>query len=297
MKVLIIGGNRFVGLRVSHALAQDAGIDLHILNRTGQAAHAPGAAIYKADRRNLHIAHLDHDWDAVIDFAAFDERDARAALDHFQTVGKYIFISSLSVYDSGGDRREEDFDASAFDLTRTVHARDAVQAYQDGKRRAEAVFAQSGRFPVLSVRFPLLLGPDDYTRRLEFHVQRIEHGRPLHIGPPRSRVSMLHAEDACRFLLWSLRQSGLSGPLNVASPAPIALGDLVRRIEVLIGRRALLLDKPSAETASPYAPGCDYFENVSRAEKLGFRARPINDWIDELIEGARSTPSSPPRLH
>lgn len=39
MKILIIGGNRFVGLRLSMLLDKDKSCDLHILNRTGQAAH------------------------------------------------------------------------------------------------------------------------------------------------------------------------------------------------------------------------------------------------------------------
>lgn len=298
MKVLIIGGNRFMGLRLSHALARDKGIDLHIVNRTGQVAHAAGATVYKCDRANWRNSHIDKDWDAIVDFACFTERDARETLEYFGTLKRYVYISSGSVYDYGTDLREESFQADSFDLAQAPLSGDP--AYQDGKRRGEAVFTQLAPFPTLSVRFPFVLGPDDYTRRLDFHVQRIERGQPIYMPNPKALVSLLHAEDACRFLQWSLARTDVTGPLNVASAAPIALDALLKRIESKVGRKALMIQQGTAENSSAYGVDKDHTVNVERARLLGFSARPIDSWIDDLIDSARLSteePGSRHRLH
>src|SRR4051812_33305850 len=137
MKILVIGGNRFVGLRLTHTLSLDKSVDLHIVNRTGQAPHAEGATIYKADRARWESSHVDRDFDVIVDFAAFNDGDIRGTLDYFKKVGRYIFVSSESVYDLGPGLREEDLNAKTIDLSRPPVAPPG-HTYQDGKRRAEA---------------------------------------------------------------------------------------------------------------------------------------------------------------
>lgn len=295
MKVLVIGGNRFVGLRLTHALAQDKSIDLNIVNRTGQAPHADGAAVYKADRTNWLHSHIDKDWDVIVDFAAFNDKDAIGAMEYFTNVKRYIFISSVSVYDDGENLSESIVDPMKFDLSAPLRQGNP-QAYQDGKRRAEAAFHQLAPFPAVSVRFPFILGPDDYTRRLEFHVQRVENGQPICAPKPDSRFSLIHAEDACRFLIWSMTQT-FAGPLNVASPTPLSMTELLRRIEKKVGRKTLLAQTASIENASPYAAGKEWFMDVTKAKNLGFEARPYEKWLGELIEAAIENPPAPSQLH
>lgn len=286
MKVLVIGGNRFVGLRLCMELDRDKNCDLTVVNRTGQSPHLKRAAIYKGDRRNLALPGVGRDWDVVVDFAAFNEVDAQSALAHFQNVGRYIFISSASVYDKGAGHKEEAFDAGQFDLALPVSRENA---YQNGKRRAEALFARQSRIPVLAVRFPFILGPDDYTRRLEFHVERVEKHQTLFIPNLSARVSMIHAGDACAFLQWAMTQS-FAGPLNVASPLPISIGQMLREIEARSGQRALLVQGPTPQNRSPYGPDEDWFLNCELAMKLGYNAKPIGDWLGDLIDGAMETP-------
>ncbi len=269
MKVLIIGGNRFVGLRVSHALSRLPGCDLHIVNRTGQVPQCPDAVIYKCDRRNLSHSHLDRDWDVIVDFACYNDEEARESTEYFGKVGRYIFVSTKSVYDPKGDLTESDFNPEKLDLSQAP-----LKNYQDGKRRAEAVFSGHS-FPVLSVRFPVILGSDDYTRRLEFYVQRIEKGQPIFIAAPKAKISMIHAADAAEFLLWSMNQTA-TGPLNVAAPEPLGLDTLIAQIESSTGKKAILFSKATDENSSPYGPPADFFMNLDRLHGLGFKAKSIN---------------------
>jgi nucleoside-diphosphate-sugar epimerase len=283
MKILIIGGNRFVGLRLAMELDRDPNIDLSVVNRTGQSPHLKRAAIYKGDRRNLALSGVEHEWDAVVDFANFDDVDTQSAISHFKKVKRYIHISTASVYDAGIDRKEENFDAAAWDLATPVNK---DNKYQDGKRRAEALFARQGVFPVVSVRFPYIVGPDDYTRRLEFHVERIEKNQTLFIPNLAARISMVHAEDACAFLKWSLGQT-FTGPINVASNDSIRMAELMREIEVRVGRRPLFVQGPTPQNRSPYGPDHDSSLSCDLMVKLGFQTKPLSQWLGDLIDGAR----------
>ena len=285
MKFLIIGGNRFVGLRLSLLLDGQKDCELHVLNRTGQVAHCKNAVVHKGDRRQLSSTFLDRDWDAVIDFACFNEPEAVDALNFFRNVGRYIFVSTVSVYDSKAGLREDDFDPMKWDLRRP-----ALPNYQDGKRRAEAVFHQRAPFPVLSVRFPYILGPDDYTQRLQFHIDHILKGQPLYMPNVDARVSMISSEDAAKFLRWAVAEE-FSGPLNVASRDPISMAVLLAQIELITGRKPLMTNKDTPEAHSPYGPDLDHFMDCSRMFSLGFKTRPISEWLPGLIgtaDGARS---------
>lgn len=277
MKVLIIGGNRFVGLRLSHALEAEPGVELHILNRTGFVPHVKNAILHKGDRRFLAGGYVDRDWDFVFDFACFNEEEAKAAVSFFRNVNHYIFISSASVYDSGVNLSESAFAPDKWNLGQAP-----AGGYTDGKRRAEAVFAQLARFPVLSVRFPFLLGPDDYTQRLDFHVQKTLRGEPIYIPNPAARVSMLNSEDATGFLLWATRNP-LSGPLNVASAQPISLKDLMAQIELVTGKSPVLAKTADADNHSPYGVDGDFSVSTKKLSDLGFNVQPILNWLPGLI--------------
>lgn len=283
MKCLIIGGNRFVGLRLSHLLAVMPGTELHVLNRTGQVAHCKKAIVYKGDHLDMASAGVDREWDVVIDFACFDAKQAQSSLDHFKRVGRYVFISTASVYDGGASLVETAFDASQLDLSIPL-PRDANAGvvYQYGKRQAEAVFAQRSPFPTLSVRFPFLLGPDDYTRRLEFHVERAREGRAIYVPSIEARFSVLHSQDAALFLQWATKQN-LSGALNVACSTPLTLRELIAQIHLVHGLEVRVASEEIDDNRSPYGPTTDWFMNTQRLNATGWKARPFAEWLPELL--------------
>lgn len=282
MKVLIIGGNSFVGLRLSQTLDGRPGLDLHILNRSGEVPGVAAATIHKGNRNDLPASAIDRDWDVVFDFVCFDDRQARKAIDHFTGVGRYIVVSSVSVYDLGADLREADFDALSFDLSEPPRLENRAAAYQDGKRRMEAMFAQEAPFPVVPVRFPFILGPDDNTGRLEFHVARLAAGKPIFVPNREARISLIHAADGCDFLVWAKSQT-FSGPINVASPDPISLDELLAVVARAVGRDPVLAAEPGEDNASPYAPPGDMAINTDRLAGLGHTLRPLAVWLPELV--------------
>lgn len=283
MKVLIIGGNRFVGLRLSHILDKNPNVELHVLNRTGQVAHTKNTVIYKGDRKDFKAAHVDQEWDVVVDFACFNRQEAEGAVAYFTKVKHYIFISTMSVYDLGTRIKESAFDPKTYDLETPFGDKDPGLMYQYGKRQAEGIFAQRAPYPVFMVRFPLLVGPDDYTHRLEFHIERVQNNKPIYIPNPQAFIPMIHSKDAAEFLNWSLEKP-YNGPLNVASPDVISLRDLMTRIEKATGRKALLVNHQAPENDSPYGVPSDYTLNTDQLQAFGYKVPQITTWIDELIE-------------
>lgn len=292
MKVLIIGGNRFVGLRLSLLLDKVKDCDLSILNRTGQAAHVKNAAIYKGTRDNLNGTHLDKDWDVIVDFACYNYVQARSSIDYFGKVGRYIHISTGSVYDEGQRLREEEFfDPFNWKQHEIPTAEEKENPYQFGKRQCEAAFMQEAKWPTLLVRFPFILGLDDYTGRLNFHIERIEKGQSLYMPNPDAHIAMVDSTDAANFLQWSLTQSHV-GPMNVASPQDIQLKKLVAQIERRVGRKAQMASQSSIDNHSPYGVSADSSLNVKRMQSAGFNTRALDAWLPDLIDGLASQEAS-----
>ena len=283
MKILIIGGNRFMGLRLSLALDAQPDIDLHILNRSGQVAHAKNATVHKGRREDLgHGLAVGTDWDAVVDFACFTGAEARAACKAFGKVGRYIFVSTASVYNMGLDLTEQNFDAANCLIQERPDAKQMEDPYQYGKQQAEAIFAQQAPFPVAAVRFSFITGEDDYTRRMIFHAEHVQEQQPLYLPNPKAKISLVNSADASKFLQWSLNQS-FTGPVNFASPQPVALEELLAMMERRAGQKALLAQSESEANLSPYGVDRDFTLNVDKVKSLGYMPEDLSAWLPQLL--------------
>ncbi len=299
MKILIIGGNRFVGLRLSLALDVAAEHELHILNRTGQVGHVENAVIHKGNRAALHGSYLDRDWDVVVDFAAFTGAEVRETLQYFKRVNRYICISSSAVYDGPSPWTEGAYDPYRWTKHEVPTDLEKENLYRFGKRQVEAELLQSPQFPALIVRFPFILGVDDYTERLNFHFERVRDGQPIYFPSPEAKISVIQSEDAAQFLAWAIRQD-ITGPLNVASPQPLPLARMIKMIEATLGQKAILIEKPvnppSESTYSPYGWPDDAILDVTKVQSLGYSPKPLDSWLPGLI-ASLGAPEKSGRLH
>lgn len=284
MKALIIGGNRFFGKRLAAGLLQRK-VSVTLLNR-GQHADGFGANVERIqlDRQTLHRNHpllAGLEWDIVYDQVCYDATEARAACEAFAgKTGSYVFTSSQSVYAPGAALTEDAFQPRNHVFTSVV---DRFTDYGEAKRQAEAVFFREAPFPVTAVRFPFVLGDDDYTGRIQFHVEHILESRPLHFPNIDARISLISSADAARFLEF-LASRPIPGPINCCSPEPISFRELVETIEAATGRRAKLEGEASADP-SPYGVASDWFMNVDKLRQYGFVAEPLMSWLRPLVEG------------
>jgi len=280
MRALVIGGNRFFGKRLVSRLL-DRGVDVTVLNR-GNLSDSFGERIRRVRMDRSELINLGRqEWDVVFDQVAYETGDALGACEAFAgRARRYVFVSSQSVYGPGAGLREQDFDPTKHPFEPAVSRQ---KDYSEGKRQAEAVFFQRADFPVVAVRFPIVLGEDDYTERLKFHVDRVRDGKAIHFPAIDARISLIHAPDAAEFLE-TLGTNSVTGPINVCAREPIVLRDLIGWIEQEVGRKAVLADRPEDGEGSPFGAESDWFMSTDRLrEALGTEPQAIERWLPDLI--------------
>lgn len=284
-KVLVLGGTRFFGKRLVKRLLQNAENEVTIVTR-GQARDDFGSRINRlqADRsrpEELAKAVGQGDWDIVYDNICYSPDDAAAACAIFKDrVGRYILTSSMSVYDAAPHRlTEEDFNPYYYPLS--LGARGDF-TYQEGKRLAEAVFFKKASFPVTAVRFPIVLGEDDYTNRLQFHIEHIVRNEPVGIPNPAAQISLIRSDEAAEFLDW-LGSSSVSGPVNACSGGERSIGEIMALIEQETGHAALILPETSEEHMSPFGIEDSWIMDTTKARSAGFEFLELPVWLPELI--------------
>jgi nucleoside-diphosphate-sugar epimerase len=293
---LVLGGTSFIGRALVRRLLE-GGADVTIATR-GTTPDPFGDSVHRQTIDRSDVGHLNRmarlkAWDVVFDQICYSASDAKAACTAFNgSVGRYVLTSSVVVYDPAPDRKEADFDAGGFveDPQRGL-ASSAARRYAEGKKGAEAVFCRNARFPHVAVRFPNVLGANDASRRLEWHVERVKQGAPVFAPEHAVRQSLIWSEDAGRFLAWIGDQT-YCGSVNAASADPVAVGELLEMIAAELGHAVVYARAASNENLSPFGFDKDFTMTAKLAERLGFRFARASEWLPIVI---REQMSSGPR--
>ncbi|SOC02685.1 nucleoside-diphosphate-sugar epimerase [Ureibacillus xyleni] len=284
-KILVLGGTRFFGKRLVEVLIEE-GFNITIATR-GITPHLFGDRVQqiivdRTDTETFKEIFENTSWDIVFDNICYSPNEALAACEVFKgKTKKYIFTSTLSVYDEilGKELTEEDFNPYTYNI-RYGNSQDF--SYGEGKRLAEAVFFQQASFPVVAVRFPIVLGLDDYTRRLHDHIERVIKGEPIHFISMNARMSFISSEDAAKFLKFALL-SDIEGPFNVTSSGTVSMQELMGLIEKAVGKQAKIVVGKDNERTSPFSLPDDWYMSQEKSIKAGFTCEPLNDWLPTLI--------------
>ncbi|MEK3981820.1 NAD-dependent epimerase/dehydratase family protein [Paenibacillus sp. FSL K6-3166] len=291
-KILILGGTRFFGKRLVERLLQDSVNDVTILTR-GETSDSFGDRIHRihADRfqaNELAQAVGDTLWDVVFDNICYSPDEADQACRIFDGKTKrYILTSSLSVYDFSEEALTEDiFDPKAYPIR---HGGRNDFTYQEGKRLAEAVFMQKATFPVAAVRFPIVLGIDDYTRRLHFHIEHVRNELPIGIPNPGAYISFIRSDEAADFLYWLGCSSTMTGPFNACSDGTIRITDILTMIEEETGKHASIQSQTADEHMSPFGIEQSWFMDTTKAQSAGYKFLNLKNWFPELVSSLNKT--------
>jgi nucleoside-diphosphate-sugar epimerase len=220
-------------------------------------------------------------WDVIYDNICFSPDEASEACRIFDAKAKrYIVTSSLSVYDSSPEVLTESiFDPQTYPVRKG--GKDDF-TYQEAKRQAEAVFMQQATFPVVAVRFPIVLGTDDYTKRLHFHIEHVREGTEIGIPNSTAQISFIRSDEAADFLLW-LGHTPLTGPVNACSDGTVRIGEIISIIEQTTGKQAVVKEKTADEHMSPFGITQSWYMDTSKAQSEGYSFLSLNEWLPELI--------------
>ncbi|MET3288061.1 UNVERIFIED_CONTAM: nucleoside-diphosphate-sugar epimerase [Brevibacillus sp. OAP136] len=284
---LVLGGTQFFGKRLVQLLL-DAGVEVTIGTR-GKTADPFGDRVQRLvldreDAESMESAVEGKSWDVIYDQTCYSPQEALDACYLFSgNTKRYIFTSTMAVYDGGTAQKEEDFSPFSYAYS-TGNRREypGIAGYTEAKRSAEAVLFQKEPFPVVAVRFPLVIGPDDYTNRLRFHVEHVVREQPIGISHPDTRIGFISSEDASRFLFWLGTQSFV-GPINAGYTGDISHRELLERIGHIVGKEPLIIEKAEPEHQSPYAFPWSWSLDTEKARSAGFTFGEFDQMLDSLI--------------
>ena len=281
MKILVIGGTRFFGIHTVNALLEQ-GYDVTIATRWNTpddyGDKVKRICVERTDAQNLKEKLAATYYDVVIDKLAYCSNDIKNILEVINC-GKYIHMSSTAVYNPKHENTvEEDFDGKIGELVWCD--RDAYP-YDEIKRQAEyALWQQYPEKKWVAVRYPFVIGPDDYTNRLEFYVEHVKKGLPMYIDNIDAQMSFIGSQEAGEFMAY-LVDKDLVGAVNGASHETISMREILEYVEAKTGKKAIL----SAEgEPAPYNGEPPYSINTKKAERLGYAFTELKDWIYELLD-------------
>lgn len=284
-RVLVLGGTKFFGKHLVQQLLE-AGEEVTIATR-GQQADPFGDCVQriKIDRENLEslqMAAAAADWDVVYDNICYSPNEAADACKAFAgRTKRYIFVSTQAVYEQSEQLHPEgDFNPYKYPL-QMGSRRDFP--YGEAKRLAEAVYFQEATFPVVAVRFPIVMGTDDYTQRLVFHIDRIREGQPIGLPSLEASMSAITSAEAGSFLCW-LRNQSLTGPMNACSLGVISIANIIAEIEHALGKQAIIESEITTTNASPYGIQRSWMMDQSKAAEAGFHLERLSDWYPALVK-------------
>lgn len=302
MRVLVIGGTRFIGRAVVDRLVRD-GHDVTLLNR-GVSKDPFGTRVRRilGDRRNhetIHRAASKRDYEVLIDVTAYHETETATVIEAFRDrVGHFIHMSTAAVYlIRKGILPPYTEDQFAGGLVAKRHGQESAWFYGYHKRRCEELLQRAWteyRFPYTALRLPMVLGPHDYTRRSDAYLERLLTGGPLLL--PEGGLNswgFLWAADIADVIAANLgNKRALGQAYNLAQREALSLREFVERAGAHLDREARVLPLPSSwleaigvgTAFSPYTHDHDILFDCRRAEDdLLFRPTPVETWIEALV--------------
>ncbi|MFF2753487.1 NAD-dependent epimerase/dehydratase family protein [Psychrobacillus sp. NPDC058041] len=286
--VLVLGGTQFFGKKLVAKLLEN-GKNVTIATR-GLTKDPFGDKVERLiiDRENkssLEKAFSDRKWDIVYDQTCQSPQEALDTVSALNGKSKrYIFTSTQAVYEFGTKWTEEDFIPEDFTFeykSRKQYA--GYEGYQEAKRAAETVLFTKSELDVVAVRFPIVIGADDFTERLKFHVDKVLNDEMLGIKNPKASYSFILSDEAADFL-YKMGQSSFTGPINPGCEEDISLEDLISKIEERVGKSANILNDAPITNTSPYALPGSWSINTEKANRLGYQFSELHTILDELID-------------
>jgi 2'-hydroxyisoflavone reductase len=229
MQILVLGGTKFLGRHVvDAALARGDEVTIFTRGQTNPELY-PEVEHLIGDRDGDLGALRGHEWDAVIDTSGYVPRIVRQAAELLRdSVGRYVFVSTVSVY--------ADFSRPIDETAPTAELEDPAtenveENYGALKAACERVLDDVYGDRVTHVRAGLIVGPHDPTDRFTYWPRRLaEGGDVLAPGDPDAPVQLVDARDLGAWML-ELAERGPGGPLNATGPAePITMRQALERM-------------------------------------------------------------------
>ncbi len=302
MKILIIGGTNFIGRsQVETALAEGHEITLFNRGKTNPDLF-PSVEKLHGDRDGHMEALQGRTWDLVIDNCGYVPRIVQQSADLLKdSVGRYVFISTVSVYSDGEKAGIDEQGALATLEDESVEEVNG-ETYGGLKVLCEKVVQDIYGDRALIIRPGLIVGPYDPTHRFTYWPARIadserNSGEVLAPGQPNYGVQFIDARDLGA---WTIHMAtrGASGIYNATGPDyKLTMGTVLDECKQLTGSDVrltwvpdefLLENEVAPYTDMPLWVPADAIAfstfDIGKAVQAGLTFRPLSETITDTLQ-------------
>ncbi len=252
----------------------------------------PEAEQLRGNRKSDLSALEGRAWDAVIDTSGYVPADVRASAELLRESGRYVFVSSVSVYADFSTRQTETSPVAELNGLPVDEVASDYSNYGPLKALCEAEVAQVFGERALLVRPGLIVGPHDPTGRFTYWALRLERGGEILAPGPEGRLAQfVDVRDLATWLLDAVEHD-LSGAFNATNEG-VPWGELLAGAKVTWASDDFLRAQEVGEwmelplwIADPAWTGMQRVD-VTRAVAAGLRFRPV----EETLAGAATAPA------
>lgn len=306
MKLLIIGGTRFVGRGLVEE-AQARGHELTLFNR-GQSNPDlyPDVETIVGDRDGGLDGLKGHTWDGVIDTCGYVPRLTRHSAELLaDAVPHYTFISTISVYDSLKIPNMDESGPLGSMEDETVEEV-SHETYGPLKVLCEQSIDEAMNGRATHIRAGLIVGPHDQTDRFTYWPVRIDRGgEVLAPGKPDNLTQFIDVRDLAAFTIKATEEQ-LKGTFNCTGPDyPLTMEKLFEVCKDVSGSDAtftwvdetfLLEHEVRAFVELPLWIPEEYtgFNTINndKAQGAGLTYRPLRETVADTLAWAKRRPST-----
>ncbi|MEP7135066.1 MAG: NAD-dependent epimerase/dehydratase family protein [Chloroflexota bacterium] len=311
MNILILGGTKFLGRHlVESALARGHQVTLFNRGKTNPGLF-PQVETILGDREHDIEKLAGREWDAVIDVAGYYPRIVRLAatgLREAGSVGRYVFISSISVYpDSILNKIGIDESDPVGKIEDETIEEITGESYGPLKALCEKTVLDLYGDRGLVIRPGLIVGPYDPSDRFTYWPVRVARGGEV-LAPesPEVPLQIIDVRDLANFIIQLIEEKA-SGIYNTTGPDyELTLGSMLEACKQVSGSNAniqwaaaeFLKQNNVAEWSDMpvWIPDTEETQgfsrmNVSKAIQAGLKFRPLSDTIRDTLAWANTRPA------
>ncbi len=307
MRILVIGGTRFIGRHLAqHALRSGHQVTLFHRGRTADAADPAfvGAEHRIGDRDADLSALATGDWDVTIDMCAYFPRHVHELADALGgRGGRYTFVSSVSAYGLPVPVNFREDEAPLAELTDPTVEEITDQTYGGLKVLGERAAMERFGPQTLVVRPTYVVGPFDVSWRFPYWVMRLAAGgEVLAPGPATDPTQLIDARDLAAWIV-AMNERGRSGVFHAVGPErALTWGSMLTAIADAVAPegtslrwldRDFLVSEGVTDADLPLWPGVEpdtamLTANPAAAIGEGLQLRPLAETITDTYAWARS---------
>jgi 2'-hydroxyisoflavone reductase len=301
VKLLVLGGTAFLGRAVVEA-ALGRGHEVTLFNRGRTNPELfPDAEKVRGDRATDAIP--SGEWDAVVDTSGYVPDVVRRSADALRdSVGRYVFVSSVSVYSDLSNGPSEDSPREELGELPDDRLLEDYSNYGGLKALCEDTVAEVYADRAIVIRPGLIVGPHDPTGRFTYWPDRIARGGEFLVpAPSDGQIQFIDARDLGAWLV-DLCERQEAGTFNATHPG-LAWAELVESCLRVTGSHAqpvwidgdwlaekevgTWMELPLWVHGDEWTGLLD--ADVSRALAAGLTFRPLDDVVRGTLELAQTT--------